>query len=118
MDEASNRAAHALAGLGVGSGDRVATLLDNSAEQVITFYAAIKLGAIQVPINTAYKGSFLLQVDAPGGTGTISYTGGEEDAEMQGSVDSVTVEEDGRFTVEGSWDGGEAYTLTGSCAGS
>ena len=62
----------------------------------------------------ATKGSFLLQVDAPGGTGTISYTGGEEDAaEIQGSVDSVTVEEDGSFTVEGSWQGGEAYTLTG-----
>ena len=54
------------------------------------------------------------RVDAPGGTGTISYTGGElEDDEIQGSVDSVTVEEDGSFTVEGSWDGGEAFTLTG-----
>jgi hypothetical protein len=63
----------------------------------------------------AVKGGFALQVDAPGGTGTINYTGGEEDADvMQGSVDSVTVEEDGSFTVEGSWEGGEAYTLTGS----
>jgi hypothetical protein len=62
----------------------------------------------------ATKGSFLLQVDAPGGTGTISYTGGElETDEIQGSVDSVAVEEDGSFTVEGSWEGGEAYTLTG-----
>ncbi len=42
------------------------------------------------------------------------HTGGELDnAEIQGSVDSVTVEEDGSFTVNGSWDGGEAYTLTG-----
>ena len=40
-------------------GDRVATLLENRAEQVISFFAAIKIGAIQVPINTAYKGEFL-----------------------------------------------------------
>lgn len=68
----------------------------------------------------ATKGGFLLQVDAPGGTGTISYTGGEqENDEIQGSVDSVAVEEDGSFTVEGSWEGGDAYSLTGltgSCA--
>jgi crotonobetaine/carnitine-CoA ligase len=59
MDLASNRLAHALAGMGVGHGDRVATLLENRAEQVISFFAALKLGAIQVPINTAYKGEFL-----------------------------------------------------------
>jgi crotonobetaine/carnitine-CoA ligase len=59
MDERATRLAHALAGLGVGKGDRVATLLENGAEQVISFFAAVKLGAIQVPINTAYKGEFL-----------------------------------------------------------
>lgn len=59
MDLESNRMAHALADLGVGKGDRVATLLENSVEQVVSFFAAVKLGAIQVPINTAYKGEFL-----------------------------------------------------------
>src|SRR5947209_2158971 len=59
MDAASNRVANALCELGVGRGDRVATLLENSPEQVISFFAALKLGAIQVPINTAYKGEFL-----------------------------------------------------------
>ena len=34
-------------------------MLDNRAEQVVSFFAAMKLGAIQVPINTAYKGEFL-----------------------------------------------------------
>ncbi len=59
MDEESTRLAHSLASLGVGHGDRVATLLENRAEQVVSFFAALKLGAIQVPINTAYKGEFL-----------------------------------------------------------
>src|SRR5690242_11287176 len=53
MDVASTRLAHALAELGVGRGDRIATLLENGAEQVVSFFAALKLGAIQVPINTA-----------------------------------------------------------------
>src|ERR1700722_18863800 len=59
MDAASTRLAHALAGMGVSHGDRIATLLDNRAEQVVSFFAAMKLGAVQVPINTAYKGEFL-----------------------------------------------------------
>jgi len=59
MDRSANRLAHALAAMGVVHGDRVATLLENRAEQVISFFAALKLGAIQVPINTAYKGEFL-----------------------------------------------------------
>ena len=59
IDLESNRMAHAFADLGVGPGDRVATLLENSVEQVVSFFAALKLGAIQVPINTAYKGDFL-----------------------------------------------------------
>ncbi|HEX6311634.1 MAG TPA: AMP-binding protein [Acidimicrobiia bacterium] len=59
MDAAANRLAHVLAGFGVGHGDRVASLLENSPPQVITFFAALKLGAIAVPINTAYKGEFL-----------------------------------------------------------
>jgi crotonobetaine/carnitine-CoA ligase len=59
MDVESNRIAHAFAELGVGKGDRVATLLENTVEQVVSFFGALKLGAIQVPINTAYKGDFL-----------------------------------------------------------
>src|SRR4051812_22930712 len=59
MDAASTRLAHALTALGVDHGDRIATLLDNRAEQVVSFFAALKLGAVQVPINTGYKGEFL-----------------------------------------------------------
>ena len=34
-------------------------MIENRAEQVVSFFAVLKLGAIQVPINTAYKGDFL-----------------------------------------------------------
>jgi crotonobetaine/carnitine-CoA ligase len=59
IDDAASNLASALRARGVGRGDRVATLLDNRAEQVISFFAALKLAAVQVPINTAYKGEFL-----------------------------------------------------------
>src|SRR5262245_4128517 len=55
----STRMANALAGLGVGKGERVVTLLDNSEDLVLAFFAINKLGAIWVPINTAYRGEFL-----------------------------------------------------------
>jgi crotonobetaine/carnitine-CoA ligase len=67
MDAESTRFARALAARGVTRGDRVATLLENSPEQVLSFFAALKIGAIQVPINTAYKGEFLRHVLADSG---------------------------------------------------
>src|SRR5690349_18297310 len=75
MDVASTRLAHALAELGVGRGDRIATLLENGAEQVVSFFAALKLGAIQVPINTAYKGEFLRHVLVDSGANVIVVQG-------------------------------------------
>jgi crotonobetaine/carnitine-CoA ligase len=69
MDAAANRLASVLAATGVHHGDRIATLLDNRAEQVVSFFGALKLGAVQVPINTAYKGEFLRhQLDDSGAT--------------------------------------------------
>jgi len=55
LDEASNKVANALIELGVNKGDRVATLLDNSPEFVITYFGTVKTGAITVPLDTKYK---------------------------------------------------------------
>src|SRR5690242_5090243 len=75
MSTAANRAAAVLADAGVVHGDRVATLLDNRAEQVISFFAALKLGAVQVPINTAYKGEFLRHQLADSGAKVLAVQG-------------------------------------------
>lgn len=75
IDAASDRLAHVLTDLGVARGDRVATLLENSPAQVITFFAALKLGAVQVPINTAYKGEFLRHQIADSGSRVIVVQG-------------------------------------------
>ncbi|MBO0729602.1 MAG: AMP-binding protein [Acidimicrobiaceae bacterium] len=59
MRSRSLSGAAALAGLGVGSGDRVALMMATSLEWVATWFAAARLGAVAVPINTAYRGDFL-----------------------------------------------------------
>jgi carnitine-CoA ligase len=66
FDRLSNRLAHVLIGLGVKPGDTVVTFLDNSLDSILTWFAINKAGGITVPINTAYRGSFLrhLIVDA------------------------------------------------------
>ena len=48
-----NRASNALARLGVGRSDRVLIALRDSPAFVASFWGAIKLGAIAVPVNTA-----------------------------------------------------------------
>src|SRR4051794_14075699 len=58
-DRRSTRMAHALRELGVGIGDTVCTMLDSSADAVLIWFAVNRLGAIWVPINTAYRGEFL-----------------------------------------------------------
>jgi len=57
--ERASRLAAGLAGLGVGVGDRVATMLPNGHEYLGVWHACVWLGAIEVPINVEYRGSFL-----------------------------------------------------------
>jgi long-chain acyl-CoA synthetase len=49
-----DRFATALAGLGVGKGDRVAIVLPNCPQNVIAFFAALRLGAVVVEHNPLY----------------------------------------------------------------
>ncbi|MCW2572605.1 MAG: Long-chain-fatty-acid--CoA ligase [Frankiales bacterium] len=49
-----DRFATALARLGVGKGDRVAIILPNCPQNVITFFAALRLGAVVVEHNPLY----------------------------------------------------------------
>ena len=51
-----------LAGLGVSPGDRVATMLDPGVAYLETWFASAWCGAIEVPINTDFKGEFLRHV--------------------------------------------------------
>ncbi len=59
MQDQVVRLARGLHALGIAQGDRVVGLLDNSLDAVTAWYATNYIGAIYVPMNTAYKGEFL-----------------------------------------------------------
>ena len=54
LKERSERVARALADLGVGPGDRVATLMGKSEDLVVVLLGIWRLGAVHVPLFTAF----------------------------------------------------------------
>ena len=52
-----DRFATSLAALGIRKGDRLALLLLNTPEYIISFYAAVKIGAVVTPISPVYVSS-------------------------------------------------------------
>ncbi len=54
LDALVNRFAHALVGLGVKKGDRVALMLPNIPQMVIAYYGTLRMGAIAVATNPLY----------------------------------------------------------------
>lgn len=67
FDAYVNRWANALTSLGVGRGDRVATVLANSLELLATYWACAKLGAAAVPLSPLLTATGLASLlgDAP-----------------------------------------------------
>jgi crotonobetaine/carnitine-CoA ligase len=57
--ERTRRAAAAFAELGVSKGDHVLSWQPNGAEAILTWFGLNYLGAVYVPLNTAYKGGVL-----------------------------------------------------------
>jgi crotonobetaine/carnitine-CoA ligase len=55
----ANRLAHGLVAIGVEAGRRVAVLMENSPAYMDLWFALAKVGAVEVPINTAYRGDLL-----------------------------------------------------------
>jgi len=55
IEGASNALANGLLSMGVGKGDRVALLMTNRPEYVISFQATSKVGGTVTPINPAYR---------------------------------------------------------------
>jgi long-chain acyl-CoA synthetase len=52
LNSTANKLAHLLRRLGLKKGERVAILIENSAEYVITYYAVLKAGGTTVALNT------------------------------------------------------------------
>lgn len=69
MDLDSNRAAHAFLEIGVGKGDRVIVFMPKSLAFIVAHIALVKIGAISVPLNPAFKKSemeYFIQDTDPG----------------------------------------------------
>ena len=56
LDQASARAAGWMRELGVGTGDRVGIMLPNVPHFPVTYYGALRLGGVVVPMNPLLKG--------------------------------------------------------------
>jgi crotonobetaine/carnitine-CoA ligase len=59
VDARANRVARGLRARGVRAGDRVAVMMQTTPAYVDLWFALGKLGAVEVPINTAYVGDLL-----------------------------------------------------------
>lgn len=59
VNENSNKIANSLIEVGVKKGDKVCMIMANSVEFLYIWFALGKIGAVEVPINTALKGSLL-----------------------------------------------------------
>ncbi len=60
-----------LSAVGVESGDRVLLMLRNRPEFALAWFGAAMLGAVQVPVNVDYRGSFLEHLVATSGAGVL-----------------------------------------------
>ena len=71
LSERSERLAAALAESGVSKGDRVALMLPNCPEYVISFFAVARIGAVVTQANPIYVGRELEHILNDSGTETI-----------------------------------------------
>lgn len=59
LDLITNRTGNGFRGLGLSRGDKVCLMLPNCPEFVFAWLGLVKIGAVEVPINTAHKGDLL-----------------------------------------------------------
>src|SRR5262245_29490196 len=71
----AGRIASGLQQMGVRKGDRVASLIENSPEALLTWWGVIWSGAVAVPVNTAYKGEYLRHQLADSGSKALVVQG-------------------------------------------
>jgi long-chain acyl-CoA synthetase len=88
-----DKLASALAGFGLKKGDRVVSVLPSCPEFILIDYAALKIGAIHVPLSVLHKTPDLLHEIKESGAKTVicSYRRLERVNEVKNEVDIKTV---------------------------
>ncbi|HEX6469341.1 MAG TPA: AMP-binding protein [Streptosporangiaceae bacterium] len=79
VDAMADRLARGLIAAGVDRGDHVGVMLPNGPEIINVIFALARVGAVAVPINTAYKGELLRHVLAGSDTSTLIVDGAYAD---------------------------------------
>lgn len=62
LDLLSNRFAHGYKDMGIQKGDKIAIMMRNHPSFLYVWLGSAKLGSVEVPINTAYKGDLLKHI--------------------------------------------------------
>ena len=62
VDRISNKIANGFLALGISKGDKVAIMLDNCPEIIFAWFGLAKIGALEIPVNTALKGPLLAYI--------------------------------------------------------
>ncbi|WP_369951865.1 non-ribosomal peptide synthase/polyketide synthase [Ralstonia syzygii] len=76
LNARANRLAHHLIGLGVRTEDRVAVLLDDSADFVVAIAAVLKAGAVYTPLSSRYPDERKQWIMADAAAGVLLVKGG------------------------------------------
>ncbi|MGV9839559.1 AMP-binding protein [Nocardia niigatensis] len=103
LREKSERVAAALTELGVGEGDRVATLMGKSQELVVALLAVWRLGAVHVPLFTAFAPGAIAMRVTGNGTKFVITDGAQRD-KLAPSAD-LPAERDWRIITTGAPEG-------------
>lgn len=62
LNDQGNKLASSLSSLGFSKGDTCAVMLPNNAQFIYSWVCLAKLGVIEVPVNTAYKGELFAHI--------------------------------------------------------
>ena len=93
VDEAANRMAHVLAGLGVARGTRIGLLVDNGLWSIPVDFACLKAGAVRVPLNARLSADEQARMLRATGVRTLVFGAAlaERAAELAERVDGLTL---------------------------
>ena len=62
LNRYANRCANAFLNQGVKKGEKISIMLPNCPEYLHIWFGSAKIGAVEVPVNTSYKGEFLRHI--------------------------------------------------------
>ena len=106
---ASVALAGGLAALGVARGDRVGIMLANRPEFLLAWFACSRLGAVEVPVNTAHRGTLLHYIVDQSGCSLLIVEAAfapqidEVASRLEGLQTIVLVDSDGSGSAPGRW---------------